>query len=330
MDNDGPRILRGLILHHTLGTGGTAEAVLERRDPLVVLKEMEFGSRYTADVDVLGHILPPHKGIVYLLDHEPENERAGQPGRLLLEYCDGGDLFKILRTNPHRNYTPEAFIWHVFLRLAESIAFMHSGWSAERREVSKPWTTVLHHDLKPDNIFTKKRPDDYPDVIIGDFGHAQVPSAANFRPDFAWGTPEFDPPERPCSDEKGDIWSLGSIIHWMIHQGRNAVGPICDNPWNPLDGGPRLRGHIPEDYAGWERAAAEKWPESRYLRQPRTDHNHFYSKCLYFWMARCLSYDPCDRPTAVELAREMAPVARKWRDAHYEALSTVPDPMVYD
>ena len=323
MDNDGPsRILRGLIWNHDLGAGGTAVASLQRRDPLVVIKQVAFNTEFTADLDILGHVLPPHKGIVYLLDHEPQDLSVQRPGRFLLEFCDAGDLLKLAETEAHTRYLPEAFIWHVFLRLAESIAFMHTGWSAQRQTISKPWTTVLHHDLKPDNIFLKNRRANYPDIIIGDFGHARVPSADDYQPGHAYGTPEFDPPERPYSTEKGDIWGLGAIIHCLIHNGRGFSGPICENPWRPRNGGAPLPGNAPVGrYNGdWSREFAVYYPESRYLQQPRTDAGHFYSKRLYFWAARCLAYDPFDRPSAVELCREMVPQARAWRDEHYEGL----------
>ena len=307
MDNDcedGARILRGLRFESELGRGGTATAFKFLRDPIVVLKEAKHIaiSGYENEARVLGHVLPLHRGIIYLFDYEPEVSSGNHHryARLLLEYCDGGDLVGALEQQ--KDYLPEAFIWHVFLRLAEAIAHMHNGWSSKNERTTTPWEAVIHRDLKPDNIFLKQRVGNYPDVVVGDFGHAAVRSADGFIKPYGYGTPEYEPPERPWMDEKGDVWALGSIVHAMVFNDDRTMGPI----------------RVPPGYS--ERTAAEQLNESRYLRSPRQQDGHYYSRRLYYWLAKCLSYDPHDRPTVLELVKEMVPEARRYRDTHYEAL----------
>ena len=300
MDNDNARILRGLTLNRRLNAGGTADTYQYNRDPLVVLKETRLGIKTSQEAHILGHRLQLHKGIVYLLDYEAPDLKKRRPERFLLEYCDGGDLHGLM--HEHQDYMPEAFIWHVFLRLAETLAFMHYGWIAELQVCKHPnWRPVIHRDLKPPNIFLKQRFNDYPDIILGDFGHAADTSADDYKP-HGGGTPEWEPPERPLMTEKADIWALGVIIQSLIH-----------NPFH----------HFPiKTMAGYydERYTAINVSESRYVAAPREEADHWYSRQLYYWMAKCLSNDPSDRPSALELARDMVPHARGYRDAHYEPL----------
>ena len=173
-------------------------------------------------------------------------------------FCDGGDLCDGLldRYVLRKQHIPEAFLWHVLLQLLQAVAFLsdplvvheatdQASCSPQDNDDEKGGLTsvpvVLHADLKPDNVFLKWQDEDhigYPDVILGDFGLAfELPPGQNkvYR---KIGLPAWSAPEHPNLSAKGELWSVGAMIHALAHRGVPPIDFGCrDNwldPFNPL------------------------------------------------------------------------------------------------
>ena len=129
------------------------------------------------------------------------------------EYCEGGDLFNLVRQyDLHNKDIPELFIWHTFLGVAGALEFLHRGFDPRIRDR----VGVVHRDVKPENLFLRLPTNtaDYPDVVLADFGMA----SGEFATYDSAGTDVWQPPELPRKAPKGDVWSLGAVIHYMIHR----------------------------------------------------------------------------------------------------------------
>ena len=129
-----------------------------------------------------------------------------------LEYCSGGDLHDLCRQyDVHDAWFPELFIWKTFLELTEALEFLHRGFDPRLND--RPG--IVHRDIKPANIFLRRSPNSmaYPDAVLADFGSASF-AFATYEPA---GTFRWQPPEIPRKTPKGDVWSLGAVIHQMVH-----------------------------------------------------------------------------------------------------------------
>ncbi|KAI9866057.1 MAG: G2-specific serine/threonine protein kinase, partial [Pleopsidium flavum] len=295
---------------HSIGEGGQGSCVLFRRSrdkKLMVRKTItrpKLSQGIPLEIRILRDILPTHRRIANLY-HAFTFELHTE---LYLEYCDAGDLHDLIDEYAFHNTTiPESFLWHVFIQLAEALAFIHYGWSIEDTQScttgSRPaWNRVIHRDIKPANIFmifrTRHRfQTSYPDIKLGDFGLAAVTTDASHTADSYCGTYAWQPPELPEATAKGDVWSLGAIVHALAHQGSP---PLADIPpfW------PRTRTH------------EERWDMHPDAREPQLI-NDTYSAALERWMLKTFRRDPARRVSSMELVEEMAPdgrrrMAREW------------------
>ena len=175
---------------------------------------------------------------VFLLKHRlPENDRiirlthylhsAHVPQiQLYLEYYDGGDLAKLLKWyRDHSRTLPEPFAWHAFRQIAEGLAFIHCGYDHKlgpNQDDSKDWKKVIHADLKPGNIFLRmsKNPEDYPDLVLADFGNSHTKNDYHTA-----GTEVWLPPERHYVSDYGDTWTMGAIISSFAWRGFPPARP---------------------------------------------------------------------------------------------------------
>ena len=287
-----------------IGEGGQGACSLVRRSrdsQLLVLKassEPKISRGTPIEIRILRDLLPPHQRIASLVDSciFPDHTE------LYFEYCDGGDLQDLIdQYCDHMTQIPESFIWHVFIQMAEALAFLHYGWSLqERRPFTRsisPWRRIIHRDIKPANIFLKFRrhhhwQSGYPDIKLGDFGLAAVTADPDHTADSYCGTFAWQPPELPEATAKGDVWSLGAVVHALAHEGEP---PLADPPW----------------WRGWSaRGDMARWDQTPQARQP-TPITGDYTPTLDRWMMKCLRLVPEQRVTSMELVADMAPVARR-------------------
>ena len=150
----------------------------------------------------------------------------------------------------------EAFIWHAFQDIASALQYLHHGLHPDdvppprsttetdyeiAKEMQSTWPTILHRDIKPQNIFLRAgRPvhkvqrrrrsfplcfleKDYlytlpafPTLVLGDFGLASQQKDKDFgETENMWGTCTWLPPELPETTARGDIWTLGLLVYSM-------------------------------------------------------------------------------------------------------------------
>ncbi|KAI9769106.1 MAG: hypothetical protein M1840_004457 [Geoglossum simile] len=239
--------------------------------------DLDFGMR---EIDILQG-LGPSKGIVRC--YEAFVTKNPPAAALYLEYCDLGNLLCLVERHLLRGrHIPEQFIWHTFDALAGALAYLHNGNKRSPSSAADDWPIVLHRDIKPNNIFLKSRITGgnaiYPHVILGDFGLSTRLDMSDFpHLGEVVGTARWQPPEIPKHSRRGEVWSVGAVIHSMCH----------------LDEGP-----VPPPPPG---VGEKVWSELPIARIPLSLNPAIYSKELEVTMSRCLRYCRTDRPMADEL-----------------------------
>ncbi|MDI1489223.1 MAG: hypothetical protein OHK93_008501 [Ramalina farinacea] len=177
------------------------------------------------EVFLVKHRLPNNDRIIRIVDYlHSAHVRQIQ---IYMEYCDGGDLQRLLdRYSKHGRTLPESFAWHAFRQIAEGLAFIHCGYDHKLGPNQKlpidTWKTVIHADLKPENIFlrTSKISGDYPDLLLADFGNSHTEDGFHRA-----GTEIWLPPERRYVSGWGDTWTMGAIISSFAWRGAPPSRP---------------------------------------------------------------------------------------------------------
>lgn len=117
---------------------------------------------------------------------------------IILEYCEGGDLYKVMKGQMGKNFS-ENRIWKYFIQLVIGLDYLHRK-------------RILHRDLKSLNVFMTKDGD----VRIGDLGVAKMMHDSGNFANTMVGTPYYISPEM-CEEKaynnKNDVWSLGCILY---------------------------------------------------------------------------------------------------------------------
>ncbi|KAI9781732.1 MAG: hypothetical protein M1839_005725 [Geoglossum umbratile] len=261
---------------HVVRHKRTGEILVEKK---IKPSDLDFGRR---EIEILRG-LEPHEGIVrcyeaFLTTNPPT-------AALYLEWCDLGNLLCLIeRFALRRLHIPEQFIWHTFHALANTLSYLHFGTTASSPSTAQNWPTVLHRDIKPNNIFLKSRATNaniiYPHIVLGDFGLSTRLGMHDF-PDAGAiiGTARWQPPQIPHHSCRGEVWSVGAVIHSMCHLDE---GPVSQQPPHGIE----------------ERV----WSELPIARRPRGLDHTLYSRELGSVMSKCLRYVKEDRPMAGELA----------------------------
>lgn len=258
-----------------IGEGDQGKSTLMERmsdSKLAVRKRINFYELMNSndkplEATILQDVLPSSRRIIKLHTFSFEPSRHDNDYLIeWFEYCRGGDLQHAVR---HSERLPEDFIWHCFIQIAEALAILHKAGSQ----------TVVHRDVKPDNIFLEAKyryEAPWPNLKLGDFGMAMLKERTTgvFIP--CWQGPEI-----PLLTPAGDVWGLGAIIHWMGH----GCPPI----------GPR-----PRDFQG----SQLDWEARPEARKP-IELSNSYSDHLSDYMMACLEINPNDRPSSAELVEHL-------------------------
>lgn len=219
-----------------VGSGGYGNCLLLQNQSSMALRvckvqKRDKGTSEPLEIELLRDILHDHPRIVRLHEAIPHPHTM----QLYFDYYPGGDLFGVMAHYVQEwQAVPESFIWHCFIQLAEALAFIHHGY--DRRQTGGPppsseWQSIIHGDIKPENIFLGPPTADshgYPSLVLGDFGLATIeeyPIA---------GTWKWQPPELPVTSKKADVWALGAVIHALAHDGRAPLRPRPEG-MDPLD-----------------------------------------------------------------------------------------------
>ncbi|XP_077441352.1 serine/threonine-protein kinase Nek1 isoform X17 [Vanacampus margaritifer] len=119
---------------------------------------------------------------------------------IVMDYCEGGDLFKKINSQKGMLFTEEQILdW--FVQICLALKHIH-----DRK--------ILHRDIKSQNIFLTKDGT----VQLGDFGIARVLNSTVELARTCIGTPYYLSPEicenKPYNN-KSDIWALGCVLYEM-------------------------------------------------------------------------------------------------------------------
>ncbi|KAI9827659.1 MAG: hypothetical protein M1826_006222 [Phylliscum demangeonii] len=274
----------------TIGEGSWAAAVIlvkrkedgkkmvEKQFKVKDGKEMAWG-----EMDVLRRLF--HRNIVeyvdgFITDHPPA-------ASMYMEWCDLGTLDDLIRYYWDEEIPmPESFVRHVFISLADALAYCQTGVkdvTQEMKPTSKVegWRTVIHSDLKANNVFLTSAgafPSPYPRVVLGDFGMALRKGDPKYAHREFLGAVLIAPPESPACSRKTDIWCLGAVMQIMCR----------------LDHGPIVTPPHPDLMEEWL-----KYPEHSY--RPRGA-GRYYTPELNRVLRYCQSFRPKTRPPAAKLA----------------------------
>ncbi|KAM9848260.1 serine/threonine-protein kinase Nek1 [Aulostomus maculatus] len=119
---------------------------------------------------------------------------------IVMDYCEGGDLFKKINSQRAVLFSEEQILdW--FVQICLALKHVH-----DRK--------ILHRDIKSQNIFLTKEGT----VQLGDFGIARVLNSTVELARTCIGTPYYLSPEicenKPYNN-KSDIWALGCVLYEM-------------------------------------------------------------------------------------------------------------------
>jgi len=119
---------------------------------------------------------------------------------IVMEYCEKGTLYNIVKNNQLDNKT----IWKYFSGVCGAVEYLHKH-------------NIIHRDIKATNILI----DNYNNIKLIDFGISKIlNNYLKFTKSFV-GTPECMSPELLKNifyDYKVDIWALGIILYFMTHK----------------------------------------------------------------------------------------------------------------
>ncbi|KAH7117721.1 kinase-like domain-containing protein [Dendryphion nanum] len=171
----------------------------------------EIGILIALDRNGLGH-----KNITRMLSFlaKPQLSFAS----VWIEYCDLGSMSGMINHYRCRQeWVAPEFAWHILNSLARAVNYCHYGpLDGSRRH---NWNMIIHHDIKPDNVFLQTIPGrSWPRVKLGDFGAAEMLTEQNPLPQGGLAmTPGFVPPEaREYIGPENDIWAVGAVMHCVL------------------------------------------------------------------------------------------------------------------
>jgi len=278
-----PLIRNGCEELTKLGQGAQGSVFLARSlrtHKLYAVKEThQYNTRYgePTEVVIVKNIIRQHRSIIQLRDYhfEPDN-------RLLMYYdfCAGGDLETLMK---RVDFISEAWMWGLFLQLADAIAFLHYGYNRKAQHPNNPphgWQKIVHGDIKPGNVFIKEPVSGgaCPKIALGDFGSATLKPITYgfFMTDLRYQGPEqTGPPHLRQMSAMNDVWSVGAVMHELGH----GLPPIAQIPF---DCDPR------------------QWLQNPRTRDPRPL-SRDYSRRLSNNMMDTLELDPEDRVRSRQL-----------------------------
>ena len=122
---------------------------------------------------------------------------------LILEFANGGDLHR--HCCEAETARTEKEIAYLIRQITEAVRYLHD-------------MSVVHLDLKPDNILLKEEGQLFPEIRLIDFGLSRKVDEKNMQCDIV-GTPEYVPPEVIAYDPivlNSDMWSIGVVTYVLL------------------------------------------------------------------------------------------------------------------
>ncbi|XP_048036203.1 serine/threonine-protein kinase Nek2-like [Megalobrama amblycephala] len=181
------------------GVSGIAFLVQSKEGNFYAVKEINYRDKLDLDrikeeVKILRSLKHP-----YIVDYEEsfEDEAIGR-FFIVMEYCEGGDLYKNMQAQGLNGFFEEQQILDWLVQICLALQHLHEN-------------NVLHRDIKPQNVFLTK--DGY--INLGDFGCSKALQTADIYAKSVVGADLYVSPEVHTQNynSKSDIWSLGWLLH---------------------------------------------------------------------------------------------------------------------
>ncbi|KAF2182657.1 kinase-like protein [Zopfia rhizophila CBS 207.26] len=293
----------GYSCERVLKEGGQASTELWRHSSggLVVAKRPypESARQVREEADILKSILGPAKcsSIVEIIG---ECEIPNAPSAVLLEFCDGGDLWEYrIDADEFEKNIPESFIFKILVQLSSAVAYLHTGYGT-KHYLSGSWAPVAHRDIKANNVLLLKNTCNVDPIIkLADFGCAAVGQDIQEQERCLIGTAAWQGPEAklPLVTKATDIWGIGAVIHWLAA----SEMPIDElNSPQDLDDA-----HVPRRLVDFRLPPKDRQPNSC-SRDSQLPWNLTYSEELWNLVVSMLDFDHATRPGAVELVNRVS------------------------
>lgn len=165
---------------------------------IISKKEMEREDKELIKTEIEIMKICQHPNIIRLLDVFEDEQYI----YLIMEYCNGGDLFNFLED---RNFDiPEQKACEIVHKICTAIFYMHSY-------------GIAHRDLKPENILMTDTSDDA-DLRIIDFGLSKIIGPKEYCTE-PYGTLSYVSPEvlnfQPYT-KAVDLWTVGVLAYLLL------------------------------------------------------------------------------------------------------------------
>ncbi|XDV11346.1 hypothetical protein PO909_000312 [Leuciscus waleckii] len=191
----------GYTIEEELGRGasGMAFLVKDADGDLYVVKQMN--SRDGEELDSVKNEVEILKtlqfGYIVTYVESFEDKEAGRI-YIVMEYCEGGDLSRIMGKQKDESFFEEKQILDWLAQICLALQYLHEK-------------NILHRDIKPQNVLLTE--DGY--ISLGDFGSSKALERADEYANSVVGTNLYISPEvhRKKYNSKSDIWSLGWLLH---------------------------------------------------------------------------------------------------------------------
>jgi serine/threonine-protein kinase len=189
----------------------------------------ETRERFLREAQMVGKLR--HPNVVDVADFGEVSPGTGL--YLAMELLEGESLAE--RIERHEKLEP-AEVLAIGAEIARGLAAAHAA-------------SIVHHDIKPENIFLSRGPAGGVVPKLLDFGISKhLEDDARGEPSaHPIGTPAYMSPEQALGqldvDRRTDIWSLGVVLHEMLSGKHPFVAPnyqalmtrIAEEPFAPLD-----------------------------------------------------------------------------------------------
>ena len=177
-----------------------AMKIIKKRNSLARSSKLEQGStdlEILNEIDALKHI--DHPNVVKIFEFYNSDDAY----YLITEYCEGGELFKLIK---QKKKLTEIQCAYVMYQVLSAIKYCHK-------------LKIMHRDLKPENILIHKHDEknDYYDVKICDFGTSQIFKRGEWQ-NQPCGSVYYVAPEviNKKYNSKCDLWSVGVIMFMLL------------------------------------------------------------------------------------------------------------------
>ena len=214
---NGDKQISDYILHDEIGSGGFAKVVEGIHIPTgekVAIKIMDKIELFTdplnlrrvkTEISLLKIVR--HKNIIKLY----EVIETPQKIYLIMEYCEGGELFDYIVKKQHLTEKQSCIFFH---EIIDALEYLHS-------------LNIVHRDLKPENLLIDKINKRLSLKLI-DFGISNTYDLQSLLMT-PCGTASYAPPEMHKGEKYygllTDIWSAGVVLYAMVF----GYLPFCDD-----------------------------------------------------------------------------------------------------